>query len=133
METKDWYKLTFLIESDSEEIIIWKLNELGIFSFSFEYLIKNENKKEVNIWLPVDDWGENSRCGFEKIISKLLNINAPKDQFFEYMFIDSGKIVGVLGNEPPVLTTREELKIEAAREVWKKLIAQGWRKTPVVW
>ena len=56
-----------------------------------------------------------------------------KDQFFEYMFIDSGKIVGVLGNEPPVLTTREELKIEAAREVWKKLIAQSWRKTPVVW
>ena len=39
METKDWYKLTFLIESDSEEIIIWKLNKLGIFSFSFEYLI----------------------------------------------------------------------------------------------
>ena len=56
-----------------------------------------------------------------------------KDQFFEYMFIDSGKIIGVLGNAPPVLTTREELKIEAAREVWKKLIAQGWRKTPVVW
>ena len=56
-----------------------------------------------------------------------------KDQFFEYMFIDSGKIVGVLGNEPHVLTTRKELKIEAAREVWKKLIAQGWRKTPVVW
>ena len=56
-----------------------------------------------------------------------------KDKFFEYMFIDSGKIVGVLGKEPPVLTTREELKIEAAREAWKKLIAQGWRKTPVVW
>ena len=56
-----------------------------------------------------------------------------KDKFFEYMFIDSGKIVGVLGKEPPVLTIREELKIEAAREEWKKLIAQGWRKTPVVW
>ena len=56
-----------------------------------------------------------------------------KDKFFEYMFIDSWKIVGVLGKEPPVLTTREELKIEAAREAWKKLIAQGWRKTPVVW
>ena len=74
MAIKDWYKLTFPIESDSEEIIIWKLNELGIFSFSFEYLIKNENKKEVNIWLPVDDGGESSRCDFEKIISKLLNI-----------------------------------------------------------
>ena len=56
-----------------------------------------------------------------------------KDKFFEYIFIDSGKIVGVLGKEPPVLTTREEIKIEAAREAWKKLIAQGWRKTPEVW
>ena len=87
MAIKDWYKLTFLIESDSEEIIIWKLNELGIFSFSFEYLIKNENKKEVNIWLPVDDWGESSRCDFEKIISKLLNINAPKNQYFDWSII----------------------------------------------
>jgi len=87
MAIKDWYKLTFLIESDSEEMIIWKLNELGIFSFSFEYLIKNENKKEVNIWLPVDDWGESSRCDFEKIISKLLNINASKNQFFDWSII----------------------------------------------
>ena len=63
-------------------MIIWKLNELGIFSFSFEYLIKNENKKEVNIWLPIDDWDESSRSGFEKIISKLLNINAPNNHFF---------------------------------------------------
>ncbi len=87
MAIKDWYKLNFLIESDSEEMIIWKLNELGIFSFSFEYLIKNENKKEVNIWLPVDNWGESSRCDFEKIISKLLNINAPKNQFFDWSII----------------------------------------------
>ena len=56
-----------------------------------------------------------------------------KDKFFEYMFIYSGKIIGLLGKEPPVLTTREEVKIEAAREESKKLIAQGWRKTPVVW
>ena len=87
MAIKDWYKLTFLIESDSEEMIIWKLNELGIFSFSFEYLIKNEYKKEVNIWLPVDDWGESSRCYFEKIISKLLNIDAPRNQFFDWSII----------------------------------------------
>jgi len=87
MVIKDWYKLTFLIESDSEEIIIWKLNELGILSFSFEYLIKNENKKVVNIWLPVDDWGESSRCDFENIISKLLNISAPKNQFFDWSLI----------------------------------------------
>jgi len=87
MAIKDWYKITFLIESDSEEIIIWKLNELGIFSFSFEYLIKNEQKKEVNIWLPINDWGESSRSGFEKIIGKLLNINASENQFFDWSII----------------------------------------------
>jgi len=87
MAIKDWYKVTFLIESDSEEIIIWKLNELGIFSFSFEYLIKNEHKKEVNIWLPIDSWAESSRSGFENIISKLLNINDPQNQFFDWSII----------------------------------------------
>ena len=56
-----------------------------------------------------------------------------KDKFFEYMFIDSGKITGVFGEQPPVMTTREELKIGQAREEWKKLIAQGWRQTKVVW
>ena len=87
MAIKDWYKLTFLIESDSEEIIIWKLNELGIFSFSFEYLIQNENKKEVNIWLPIDEWGKSSRSSFEKIIIKLLKINESKNQFFHWRII----------------------------------------------
>ena len=49
------------------------------------------------------------------------------------MFIDSGKIIGTFGKDNPIMTTREELKIEAARAEWKKLISQGWRKTPVVW
>ena len=52
-----------------------------------------------------------------------------KDQFFKYMFIDSGKVTSTWGKEPPVMTTREELKKDAAREEWKKLIAQGWRRT----
>ena len=56
-----------------------------------------------------------------------------KDKFFEYMFIDSGKITGVFGEDPPVMTTREELKIDKAREEWKKFLAQGWRQTKVVW
>ncbi len=87
MANKDWYKLTFQIEIDSEELIIWKLNELGIFSFSFEYLIKTENKKEVNIWLPIDEWSESSIIDFEKIIIKLLNINDSKNQFFDWSII----------------------------------------------
>ena len=49
------------------------------------------------------------------------------------MFIDSGKITGVFGKQPPVMTTREELKIDKAREEWKKFLEQGWRRTKVVW
>ena len=56
-----------------------------------------------------------------------------KDKFFEYIFVDTGKILGVLGKEPPVMQKREELKIEKAREEWKKLINQGWRVTPEIW
>ena len=56
-----------------------------------------------------------------------------KDKFFEYIFIDSGKISSVFGKQPPVMTIREELKIKKAREEWKKLLAHGWRRTEVVW
>ena len=52
-----------------------------------------------------------------------------EDQFNKYVFIDNGKIIGLLGKEPPLLQNREEFKIEEAREIWKRLIAQGWRST----
>ena len=42
--------------------------------------------------------------------------NENKDKFFEYMFIDSGRIIGVLGKEPSLMTTREELKVDKARD-----------------
>ena len=49
------------------------------------------------------------------------------------MFIDSGVIIGVLGKEPPLMTTREELKVEKARDEWRKLIVHGCRRTKPVW
>ena len=48
---------------------------------------------------------------------------------FEYMFIDSGKIVGVLGEEPPLMTTTVSVDIELAREIYERLLSQGWKKT----
>ena len=48
------------------------------------------------------------------------------------MFIDSGRILNVLGKKP-LMTTREELKVDKARDEWRKLIAQGWRRTKPVW
>ena len=51
------------------------------------------------------------------------------DGVFEYMFIDTGKIVGVLGEEPPLMTTTVSVEIDLAREIYLRLIAQGWSKT----
>ena len=55
------------------------------------------------------------------------------DGVFEYMFIDSGKIVGVLGKEAPVMTTTVSVEIDLAREIYVRLLSQGWRKTKEVW
>ena len=52
---------------------------------------------------------------------------------FEYMFIDTGKIVGVFGKEPPVMTTTVSIDIDLAREIYERLLSQGWRKTEEVW
>ena len=49
------------------------------------------------------------------------------------MFIDSGRIISVFGKEPPLMTARDELKVDKARDEWKKLITQGWRRTKPVW
>ena len=55
------------------------------------------------------------------------------DGVFEYMFVDTGKIVGIFGKEPPVMTTTIALDIDLAREIYERLISQGWTKTGEVW
>ena len=55
------------------------------------------------------------------------------DGVFEYMFVDTGKIVGMFGKEPPIMTTTVSVDIELAREIYERLISQGWSKTKEVW
>ena len=55
------------------------------------------------------------------------------DGVFEYMFIDTGSIVGILGKEPPVIITTVSVDIDLAREIYERLLSQGWRKTEPVW
>ena len=55
------------------------------------------------------------------------------DGVFEYMFVDTGKIVGMFGEEPPIMTTTVSVDIDLAREIYERLISQGWFKTEEVW
>ena len=55
------------------------------------------------------------------------------DGVFEYMFIDTGKIVEGLENKPPVMTNTVSVEIDLAREIYERLLSQGWRRTEEVW
>ena len=55
------------------------------------------------------------------------------DKFFEYMFLDTGIIVGIYGDNPPLMKTRVSIKISEARDIWKRLLEQGWKVTDPKW
>ena len=55
------------------------------------------------------------------------------DGVFENMFVDTGKIVGVFGKEAPAMISTVSVDIDLAREIYERLISQGWKKTEEVW
>ena len=55
------------------------------------------------------------------------------DGVFEYMFIDTGKIVEKLGKEPPLMTNTVSVEIDLAREIYERLLSKGWRKIDKNW
>ena len=88
MEIKNWFELTFEIETNLEEIIIWKLNDLGVFSYAFEILLKNRNIKKVIIWLPNLNWPESLRIKLERNIKEVLKKNNYQTNRFEWSVIE---------------------------------------------
>ena len=55
------------------------------------------------------------------------------DGVFEYIFIDTGKIYGGLGNKSPIMTNTVSVEIDLAREIYERLLSQGWRKIEKIW
>ena len=45
------------------------------------------------------------------------------------MFVDSGIVIGSFGENPPLMKTRKEIKIDAARKEYQQLITSGWQVT----
>ena len=66
-------------------------------------------------------------------VKRFIKNDKSTDGVFEYMFIDTGKIVGVFEKELPVMTTTISVDIDLAREIYERLISQGWKKTEEVW
>ena len=62
-------------------------------------------------------------------VKRFIKNDKSVDGVFEYMFVDTGKIVGLFGKEPPLMTTTISVDIDLAREIYERLLAQGWKKT----
>ena len=59
--------------------------------------------------------------------------NQNKVEFIEYMIIEEGIVMGSHGENPPLMKSRREMKIEDARLFWKNLMNEGWQKTNPKW
>ncbi len=55
------------------------------------------------------------------------------DKSIAYMFIEEGIIMGIHGENPPLMKTRKKIVNEEARLLWQKLLDEGWQKTSKKW
>ena len=81
-------------------------------------------KKENDFWLI-----DSNSVGVIRFYKNKEN----KKDLIEYMFIEEGIVMGIHGENPPLMKTRKEMKIEDARLFWKNLINEGWQKTNPKW
>ena len=81
-------------------------------------------KKEYDFWLI-----DSNSVGVIRFYKK----NENKEDLIKSMFIEEGIVMGSHGENPPLMKTRREMKIEDARLFWKNLINEGWRKTNPKW
>ena len=81
-------------------------------------------KKENDFWLI-----DSNYVGVIRFYKK----NKNKKDLIDYMFIEEGIVMGSHGENPPLMKTRKEMKIDDARLFWKNLINEGWRKTNPKW
>ena len=74
---------------------------------------KDSRKVTEEAWLICPNWTE---------VRRFTKNKNNEDKFLEYIFVDSGIVVGAMGDKPPLMKTRKELKIDDARNEYQQLI-----------
>ena len=85
---------------------------------------KDSRKVTEEAWLICPNWTE---------VRRFTKNQNNKDNFFEYIFVDSGIVLGSSGEAPPLMKTRKEIKIDEARKEYQQLITSGWQVTEPKW
>ena len=66
-------------------------------------------------------------------VIRFLQYQEKLDNSKDYMIIEEGIIMGIDGEEPPLMKFRKKITIENARQKWKKLISEDWQLTNPKW
>ena len=66
-------------------------------------------------------------------VKRFIKNDKSSEGVFEYMFVDTGKIVGELGKEAIEMTSTVSVDIDLAREIYERLLSQHWRPTEEFW
>ena len=64
-----------------------------------------------------------------KEVKRFIKNNKSIAGVFEYMFVDTGQVVDLMGKETLIITNTISVDIDLAREIYERLLSQGWRKT----
>ena len=84
MNKKGWWLISCDVLSNFEEILIWNLSEIGITSYSFNYLNKNNDLGELFIWLPKSNWDKVRIKNLEETFLRLFRSNNHDFSCFRY-------------------------------------------------
>ena len=85
---------------------------------------KTYRKINNEAWLICPNWTE---------VRRFIKNRNNKDKLSEYMFIDSGIVVGSLGEKPPLMKTRKKIKIEDSNIKYQYLITSGCQVKESKW
>ncbi len=83
-----WWRFFLEINKNIEDLMIWKLNQLEIFSYAFECSSKDKNISKLLIWLPAYYWEKNKRQKLEETLKYLLRKNGQNINLFGWDFIN---------------------------------------------
>ena len=64
---KGWWRFFIEINKNMEDILIWKLNQLEIYSYAFDCSNKDKNLSKLLIWLPAFYWKKIKEKNLKKL------------------------------------------------------------------
>ena len=87
MAKKGWWRFSLEINKNIEDLIIWKLNQLEIYSYAFDYSNKDKSISKLLIWLHAVYWKKNEREKLEENLKDLLSENGLTINLIDWKFI----------------------------------------------